>query len=76
MRAYSALTEFSEEDKMRERVSGLGRRIRESIHTRMGKTLRFVFSNGLVVALSLGLPGPAGMAAGLAVSAIDSFVLE
>ena len=60
--------------ELRERVSGLGRRIRQAIHTRTGKTLRFVFSNGL--ALGLGVTGPAGVAAGLAVSAVDFFLLE
>ena len=62
--------------ELRARVSGLGRRIRQAIHTRTGKTLRFVFSNGLGVALGLGLPGPAGAAAGVAVSAVDFFLLE
>jgi hypothetical protein len=62
--------------ELRERVSGLGRRIRQAIHTKTGKVLRFVFSTGFNVAVGLGLPGPAGIVAGLSVSAVDFFLLE
>jgi hypothetical protein len=62
--------------ELRERVSGLGRRIRQAIHTKTGKALRFVFSNGLGAGLGLGLPGPVGVVAGISVSAVDFFLLE
>lgn len=69
-------TDALSDKELRERVSGLGRRIRQAIHTKTGKALRFVFSNGLGAALGLGLPGPAGIVAGLSVGAVDFFLLE
>jgi hypothetical protein len=41
------------------------------MHTKVGKAIRFVVSNGLAL-----IPPPFGPAAGLAASAVDSFLLE
>jgi hypothetical protein len=61
--------------ELRERVSGFGRRIRQSVHSKVGKAVRFVVSNGLGIGLGL-VSGPVGLVAGVAVSAADSFLLE
>lgn len=61
--------------ELRERVSGFGRKIREAVHSRVGKAVRFVVSNGLGAGLGLMHP-PVGLVAGVAVAALDSFLLE
>jgi hypothetical protein len=60
---------------LRERVSGLGRRIRQAVHSRVGKAMRFVVSNGLGIGVGSVSP-PAGVVAGLALGGVDSFLLE
>jgi hypothetical protein len=57
--------------ELRERVSGFGQRIREAVNSKAGKAVRFVVSNGLGLIF-----GPVGLAAGVATSAADSFLLE
>jgi len=61
--------------ELRERVSGFGRRIRQAVHSRVGKAVRFVVSNGLGIGLGLIAP-PVGLVAGVAVATLDTFVLE
>jgi hypothetical protein len=53
--------------ELKERLAGLNGRIRQAVNSKLGKTVRFVISNGL------GLLGPV---TGLTVSAVDSFILE
>lgn len=63
------------EKELRERVSGFGRRIQQTVHSRVGKALRFVVSTGLGV--TLGAVSPVyGAAAGIALNATDFFLLE
>ncbi|MFZ0415467.1 MAG: hypothetical protein WBE20_01470 [Candidatus Acidiferrales bacterium] len=54
--------------ELRERLIGLNSRIREALNSRPGKVLRFLVSNGLSLAAS-----PVGA---LAVSAVDSIVID
>jgi len=61
--------------ELRERVAGFGRRIRQAMHSTVGKAVRFVVSNGLDIGLGLVSP-TVGIPAGVAVSAADSFLLE
>jgi hypothetical protein len=61
--------------ELRERVSGFARRIRQAMHSRVGKAVRFVVSNGLGIGLS-GIAPPLGLVAGVAVAALDTFLLE
>jgi hypothetical protein len=61
--------------ELRERVSGFARRIRQAVHSRVGKAVRFVVSNGLGIGLGLITP-PVGLVAGVAVAALDTFLLE
>jgi hypothetical protein len=61
--------------ELRERVSGFGRRIRQAVHSKVGKTVRFVVSNGLGIGLGL-VSAPVGPVAGVVIGAADSFLLE
>jgi hypothetical protein len=55
----------------RERVAGLGKSIRQAFHSKTGKAVRFVVSNAVGLASA-----PFGIAAGLALSAADSFLID
>jgi hypothetical protein len=68
-------SEALSEKELSERFSGLGRRIRQAVHSKTGKAVRFVVSNGLGIGISLVSP-PVGLVVGVAVSAADSFLLE
>jgi len=68
-------SEALSDTELRERVSGFGRRIRQAVHSRVGKAVRFVVSNGLGIGLGLITP-PGGLVAGVAVAALDAFLLE
>jgi hypothetical protein len=68
-------SEALSDEEVGERVSGFGRRIRQAVHTRVGKAVRFVVSNGLGIGLGLISP-PVGLAVGVAVAALDTFLLE
>lgn len=59
------------DEELRERVSGFGRRIRQAVHSTVGKTVRLVLSTGLGL-----IPPPVGLVAGVAFGAVDSFLLE
>jgi hypothetical protein len=61
--------------ELRERVSGFGKRIRQAVHSKVGRAVRFVISNGLGIGLGLA-SAPGGVVAGVALSAVDSFLLE
>jgi hypothetical protein len=61
--------------EVRERFSGFGRRIRESLHSRVGKQLKFLLSSGIGVAVGQLAP-VVGAVAGVGLAAIDSFLLE
>jgi hypothetical protein len=60
--------------ELRERVSGFGRKIRQAVHSKIGRAVRFVISNGLGIGLGFVSP-PVGLVGGVAVSAADSFLL-
>jgi len=61
--------------ELRERVSGFSRKIRQAVHSKVGRAVRFVVSNGLSV--GLGFVSPAiGLVGGVAVNAADSFLLD
>jgi hypothetical protein len=63
--------------ELRERVSGFSRRIQQAVHSRVGKAVRFVVSNGLSIGLGFIPPQPVvGLVAGVAVGALDAFLLE
>jgi hypothetical protein len=69
-RAFKDLLSRSEamsDNELRERLSGLGRRIRQAVNSRVGKAFKFVVSNGL------GIVHPV---AGVAFSAVDAFLIE
>jgi len=68
-------SEALSDKEVRERVSGFARKIRLAVHSRVGKAVRFVVSNGLGIGLGLVTP-PVGLVAGVAVAALDSFLLE
>ena len=68
-------SESLSDKELRERVSGFSRRIRHAIHSRVGKAVRFVVSNGLGIGLSFAAP-VAGSVAGVAIAALDAFLLE
>lgn len=68
-------SEALSEKELRERVAGFSRRIQQAVHSRVGKAVRFIVSNGLGV--TLGVVSPIyGTATGIALSALDSFLLE
>lgn len=68
-------SEAMSDKELRERVSGFARKIRQAVHSRVGKAVRFVVSNGLGIGLSPITP-PVGLVAGVAVAALDTFLLE
>jgi hypothetical protein len=68
-------SEALSDKELRERVSGLGRRIRQAVNSRVGKAVRFVVSNGLGIGVGLVSP-PSGIVASLALGVVDSFLLE
>jgi hypothetical protein len=45
------------------------------VHSKVGRAVRFVISNGLGIGLGLA-SAPGGVVAGVALSAVDSFLLE
>jgi hypothetical protein len=57
--------------ELRERVSGFGRKIRQAVHSRVGKAVRFAVSQGLGL-----IHPPLGLVAGVAATALDTFLLE
>jgi hypothetical protein len=61
--------------ELRERVSGFSRKIRQAVHSRVGKAVRFAVSNGLGIGLGFIAP-PVGLVAGVTIAALDAFVLE
>jgi hypothetical protein len=63
-------SETLSEKELRERVSGFGRQIQQVVHSRVGKAVRFVISNGLGL-----IPPPVGLV-GVALGAVDTFLLE
>jgi hypothetical protein len=74
-KAWLSGSEVLSDKELRERISGFGRRIRQAVHSKVGKAVRFVVSNGLGIGLGLVSP-PVGLVAGVAVSVADSFLLE
>ena len=69
-------SEALSDKELRERVSGFSRRIQQAVHSRVGKAVRFVVSNGLSIGLGFIPPQPVGLVAGVAVGALDAFLLE
>lgn len=61
--------------EIRERVAGMGARIRQAVHSKTGKAVRFLASNG--IGLASGLKSPAdGIVVGLAANIAESFIVE
>jgi hypothetical protein len=70
-KAWLSGAEHLPDKELRERVTGLGRRIRQGVHSKVGKAVRLLVSTGLGL-----LHPPFGPVAGFTLSAVDSFLLE
>jgi hypothetical protein len=69
-RDWLASTDSLSDKELKERTSGMTSRVRQALNSKLGKTIRFLISNGLSYA------GPLGVIAGPAASVLDGFILE
>jgi hypothetical protein len=70
-------SEALSDKELRERVSGFSRKIREVVHSRVGKAVRFLVSTGLGTGLGFIPPQPVvGIVGTVALAALDAFLLE
>lgn len=64
------------DQELEQRLAGVAATIRAGLNSTYGKVMRFIISNGLQLATGLSLNPIAGAAAGIGISAIDSFLVD
>lgn len=69
-RDWLASTDSLSDQELKKRISGMNSRVRRALNSKLGKTVRFIVSNGL------SYTGPLGVIAGPVASLIDGFILE